>query len=604
MPTKEESLKNKIKTIPKNPGIYQFFDLNDNIIYIGKAKNLRRRVSSYFKSNAGNKKTEILSKNIRNIKYLVVDTEADALLLENSLIKKYQPKYNIQLKDDKTYPWICIKNEAFPRVFKTRNVVKDGSKYFGPYPNIKTVDTLLSLFQELYPLRSCNLDLSKKNLKRTHYKVCLEYHIGNCMGGCENFETEKQYRSYVSDIESILKGNIKPVVETLTKRMFDHAKALKFEEAKRIKDNIVSLKKYQSKSTIVSPKIDSVDVITIHNKKNCAYVNYLVIKNGSIIHGYTFEVKKKLDEDSSRIIEFVLPQLRSRFNSQSNEILISEDLAINFEGLKLITPMRGEKKALVDLSIRNTKFYALDKKRQLKNLTKEKSSDVFLRELKNDLKLSMVPFHIECFDNSNLQGSNPVAACVVFKNGRPSKKDYRHFNIKTVVGPDDFLSMEEVVYRRYKRMIENRDSLPQLIIVDGGKGQLKSSLTALKRLNIDQELKVISIAKRLEEIFFPGDSLPLYLDKRSKSLKLIQHIRNEAHRFGISHHRNKRSKNFIKSEIDQIKGIGNKTKESLFIQLKTIDKIKSANLETLSSLIGVSKGKIIYNYFKKEKSNS
>ena len=601
MPIKEVFLKKKIKTIPENPGIYQFFDLNNNIIYIGKAKNLKKRVSSYFTANKGNKKTELLTKNIRNIKYLVVNTEADALLLENSLIKKYQPKYNIQLKDDKTYPWICIKNEAFPRVFKTRKILKDGSKYFGPYPNIKTADTLLTLFQELYPLRSCNLDLSKKNIKKKHYKVCLEYHIGNCMGGCENFETEEKYQSYVSDIESIIKGNIKSVIEILTKRMSDFANALKFEEAQVIKDNILSLKKYQSKSTIVSPKIDNVDVITIHNEKNCAYVNYLVIKNGSIIHGHTFEVKKKLDENSSKIIEFVLPQLRSRFNSQSNEILISEDLSIDFEGLKFINPKRGEKKALIDLSSRNTKFYVLDKKRQLKNITKEKTSDVLLRELKNALNLSRFPFHIECFDNSNLSGSNPVAACVVFKNGKPSKKDYRHFNIKTVVGPDDFLSMEEVVYRRYKRMIEDGHPLPQLIIIDGGKGQLNSSLSALQRLNINKELNIISIAKRLEEIFSPGNPLPLYLDKRSKSLKLIQHIRNEAHRFGISHHRNKRSKNFLKSEIDQIKGIGNKTKESLFIKFKTLDKIKAAKLNTLTSLIGNSKGSIIYNYFRKEK---
>ncbi len=601
MPTKEESLKNKIKTIPKTTGIYQFFDQNDNIIYIGKAKNLNRRVSSYFTSNAGNKKTEILSKKIKNIKYLVVDTEADALLLENSLIKKYQPKYNIQLKDDKTYPWICIKNEAFPRVFKTRKVVKDGSKYFGPYPNIKTADTLLSLFQELYPLRSCNLDLSKKKVKKNKYKVCLEYHIGNCMGGCEDLQTEEEYQSYIADIENIIKGNIKSVVGKLTKRMFDDAKALKFEEAQIIKDNILSLKKYQSKSTIVSPKIDNVDVVTIHNEKNFAYVNYLVIKNGAIIHGYTFEVKKKLNETSSRIIEFVLPQLRSRFNSESNEILVSENLKVNFEGLKFIKPKRGEKKALVDLSLRNTKFYLLDKKRQLKNKTEEKRSELLLNEVKNDLKLSLVPFHIECFDNSNLQGSSPVAACVVFKNGRPSKKDYRHFNIKTVIGPDDFLSMEEVVYRRYKRMIENGEPLPQLIIIDGVKGQLNSSLSALQRLNIDEELNIISIAKRLEEIFIPNDPLPLHLDKRSKSLKLIQHIRNEAHRFGVSHHRNKRSKNFIKSELDQIKGIGNKTKESLFIEFKNIDAIKSANLHTLTSLIGNSKGNIIYKYFRKEK---
>ena len=597
MPVKDEFLKNKIKTIPKNPGIYQFFDINNNIIYIGKAKNLKKRVSSYFTSNRGNKKTELLTKNIRNIKYLVVDTEADALLLENSLIKKYQPKYNIQLKDDKTYPWICIKNEPFPRVFKTRKIIKDGSKYFGPYPNIKTADTLLSLFHELYPLRSCNLDLSKKK----HNKVCLEYHIGNCMGGCENFETEEKYNSYVSDIENIIKGNIKSVIEILTKRMSDFANALKFEEAQVIKDNILSLKKYQSKSTIVSPKIDNVDVITIHNEKNYAYVNYLVIKNGSIIHGHTFEVKKKLDENSSKIIEFVLPQLRSRFNSQANEILISEDLSVDFEGLKFINPKRGDKKALIDLSTRNIKFYVLDKKRQLKNITKEKPSNVLLRELKNILNLSRVPFHIECFDNSNLSGSNPVAACVVFKNGKPSKKDYRHFNIKTVVGPDDFLSMEEVVFRRYKRMIESGQTLPQLIIIDGGKGQLKSSLSALQRLNIDKELNIISIAKRLEEIFSPGNPLPLYLDKRSRCLKLIQHIRNEAHRFGISHHRNKRSKNFLKSEIDQIKGIGNKTKEFLFIEFKTIDKIKAANLNTLTTLIGKSKGNIIYNYFREER---
>jgi excinuclease ABC subunit C len=529
---------------------------------------------------------------------LVVDSELDALLLENNLIKKYQPKYNIALKDDKTYPWICIKKEAFPRVFSTRNLVKDGSKYLGPYPSVKVMHTLLNLLKEIYQLRTCALDLSAKKVAEKKYKVCLEYHLGNCKGPCVGHQSEANYQEYIDQIESILKGNIGSVLTHLRKIMQEFAENYKFEEAQAIKEKIQTLENYQSKSTIVSPTVDKVDVITMVEDEKTAFVNYFVISNGAIIHGFTIEVKKKLDETDAEIIAFALLEMRERFNSQSKEILIEKEIDLEIPGLQFFVPQRGDKKHLVDLSIRNAKFYRLEKLKHERIKNPEEHTDRILSQLQKDLRLKELPVHIECFDNSNIQGTNPVSACVVFRNAKPSKKDYRHFNVKTVVGPDDFASMEEAVGRRYRRMLDENQPLPQLIIIDGGKGQLGAALKALETLGLRGKIAIIGIAKRLEEIFFPGDSIPIYLDKRSESLKVIQHLRNEAHRFGITHHRNRRSKGAFVSELTSIEGVGPKTHEELMKAFKTVSKIKEANLESLSSVIGQAKGKIVWEYFR------
>jgi len=546
----------------------------------------------------------MLVKQIADIKYIVVDSELDALLLENNLIKKYQPKYNIQLKDDKTYPWICIKNEPFPRVFTTRRVIKDGSKYYGPYPSVKVVNTLLELIRDVYPLRSCALDLSAKKIKEGKHKVCLEYHLGNCMGPCEGKESEEQYDRYISDIQHILKGNLGTVISSLKDLMQEQAANLQFEEAQRIKSKIETIQRYQAKSTVVSPTIHAVDVITVVQDPKVAYVNYLVISNGAIIHGLTVEVAKKLDESEVEIIQFVLPQMRERFNSQSKEVLVERELGFGTDDYAFFMPHRGDKKSLVELSSRNATYYRLEKRKHEKIVNPERHTERILDTIKKDFRLDTLPRHIECFDNSNFHGTHAVSACVVFKDGKPSKKDYRHFNIKTVDGPDDFASMEEAVYRRYRRLKEEGQTLPQLIVIDGGKGQLSSAVKALDDLGLRGEMAVVGIAKKLEEIFFPGDSYPIYIDKRSESLKVIQHLRNEAHRFGITHHRNKRSKAALVSELTQIKGIGEKTFEDLIRNFKSIEGVKRASQKDLEDAIGKSKAKIIRDYFKDSDSDN
>ncbi len=597
MASKNTDIVLKLQTLPEKPGVYQYFDVNEKIIYVGKAKNLKKRVSSYFNKNQENGKTRVLVKQIIDIKYIVVDTELDALLLENSLIKKYQPKYNIQLKDDKTYPWICVKNEPFPRVFTTRRMIKDGSKYFGPYPSVKVVNTLLTFIKEVYPLRSCALDLSAKKIAEKRHKVCLEYHLGNCKGGCVGYEKEVQYDIYIKEIEHILKGNISQVINSLKSTMTDYSTNLRFEEAQEVKSKMETIQRYKAKSTIVSPTIEKVDVITILQDAKTAYVNYLVINDGAIIHGLTFEVTKKLEETDEEIIGYVLPEMRERFNSLSKEVLVSNAIDLKIDGVQFFVPQRGDKKALIDLSERNSKFYRLEKMKQEKIKDPERHTERILEQIRVDFRLQDKPVHIECFDNSNIQGTHAVSACVVFRNGKPSKKDYRHFNIKTVEGPDDFASMEEAVYRRYKRLLDEKESLPQLIVIDGGKGQLSASLKALEDLNLRGQIAIVGIAKRLEEIFFPGDSFPIYLDKRSESLRVIQFMRNEAHRFGITHHRNKRSKAALTSELTQIKGIGTKTHEDLMLVFKTVSKIQTANMAELASVIGKAKAGIVFNYF-------
>ena len=597
MSPKRKDVQLKIQSLPDKPGVYQFFDASEKIMYVGKAKNLKKRVSSYFNKTLENGKTRVLVQQICDIKYIVVETELDALLLENSLIKKYKPKYNIQLKDDKTYPWICIKNEPFPRIFTTRRVIKDGSKYFGPYPSVYVVNTLLSFIKELYPLRNCNLDLSAKKIAEKKHKVCLEYHLGNCKGGCVGYESEETYNTYIKDIEHIVKGNLTQVITTLKEKMLQHSNNLEFEEAQALKSKIDTINRYKAKSTIVSPTIQNVDVMTVLQDAKTAFVNYLVINDGVIIHGLTTEVNKKLDETDEDIIGYVLPEMRERFNSASKEVLLSAKIGLKLEGVEFFVPLRGDKKSLIELSERNTKFYRLEKLKQEKIKDPERHTDRILEQIRVDFRLRDKPVHIECFDNSNFQGTNAVSACVVFKNGKPSKKDYRHYNIKTVEGPDDFASMEEVVYRRYRRLLDEGESLPQLIVIDGGKGQLSASLKALEKLDLRGKIAIVGIAKKLEEIFFPGDSLPIYIDKRSESLKVIQHLRNEAHRFGITHHRNKRSKGALISEITQIKGIGSKTYEDLMTHFRTVSAISTTTKEDLAKVIGQAKAEIVFNHF-------
>ncbi len=591
-----DDLKLQLKLIPQEPGVYQYYDKDDKILYVGKAKNLKKRVSSYFNKQHDNAKTNVLVKKICSIKHIVVSTETDALLLENNLIKKYQPRYNVLLKDDKTYPWICIKKEAFPRVFQTRRVIKDGSEYFGPYTNKKTVRTLLELIKGLYTLRTCNYQLSRENINNQKFKVCLEYHLKNCKGACEGYETEETYNKQISAVREILKGNFKESLHNFRKLMHSYAENLQFEDAQRIKEKLETLENYQSKSTIVSPKISNVDVFTIVSDESYGYVNFLQISYGSIIRSHTLELKKKLQETDKELLELGIIELRNRFHSQSKELYVPFELDLG-ENLKITIPKLGDKKHILDLSLRNAKYYRMERFKQVKITDPERHSNRIMQQMKKDLRLHEEPRHIECFDNSNIQGTNPVAACVVFKNAKPSKKDYRHFNIKTVEGPDDFASMEEVVYRRYKRLLEEEAPLPQLIIIDGGKGQLSSALKSLDILGLRGKIAIIGIAKRLEELFYPDDKYPLYLDKKSETLKVIQFLRNEAHRFGIEHHRNRRSKNALQTELETINGIGEKTIVALMKSFKSVKRIKEASLNDLENVIGFSKAQKIYEEF-------
>lgn len=594
------SLKEIIKTLPNKPGVYQYFNSEGIIIYVGKAKNLKKRVSSYFNKNHESGKTSILVKQIVDIKILVVESEIEALLLENNLIKKYQPKYNIMLKDDKTYPWICIKNERFPRIYSTRNIVKDGSEYFGPYASVKMMNTVMELIRQLYPLRNCNYNLSKENIADKKFKVCLEYHIGNCKGPCINEQTEEDYNESISNIKAIIKGNINSVTKHLKPLMKDYADSLEFEKAQQIKEKIVTLENYQSKSVVVSPSINDVDIFSVISDEKYGYVNYLKVINGAIIQGHTLELKKKLDETDDELLQIGIAELRQRFDSQSKEVIVPFKPDLEDESIRFFVPQRGEKKKLLELSERNAKYYKLERSKQKANVSPTKHSDRILERLQKDLRMPEKPIHIECFDNSNIQGSNPVAACVVFKDAKPSKNDYRHFNIKTVEGPNDFASMEEVIYRRYKRLLDENQPLPQLIIVDGGKGQLSSALKSIDELGLRGKITIIGIAKKLEEIYFPNDSIPLYLDKKSESLKLIQYLRNEAHRFGITHHRNKRSKGAIKSELAEVEGIGYKTAQQLLWKFKSVARVKKATLKELEDTISKKRAKIVFEYFHKK----
>ncbi len=590
------SLKIQLSTLPNSPGVYQFYDDNEIILYVGKAKNLKKRVASYFTKNHAYGKTRVMVGKIKTIKHIVVATESDALLLENSLIKKHQPRYNVLLRDDKTYPWICIKNERFPRIFPTRKLINDGSEYYGPYTSMKTVKVLLDLVRSVYPLRTCSYDLSKEKIASGKYKRCLEFHLGNCKAPCEDLQNATDYHRQIAEIREIIKGNFKSSLTYFKHQMKAFAQEMEFEKAQRIKEKIEVLENYQVKSTIVNPKISNVDVFSIFSDETHAYINFLQVSHGSIIRSHTLEIKKKLDESDEDLLQLAVVELRQRFSSESKELYLPFPIVLE-ETLKLSVPKLGDKKKLVELSLRNAKFYRQERFKQMKITDPDRHTKRIMGQMKADLRLSKEPRHIECFDNSNMQGSNPVAACVVFFDGKPAKKEYRHFNIKTVTGPDDFASMEEVVFRRYKRMLNEGQNLPQLIVIDGGKGQLSSALKSLELLGLRGKIAIIGIAKRLEEIYFPDDPIPLYLDKKSETLKIIQQLRNEAHRFGITFHRNKRSAAAINSELEGIDGIGAKTAEQLLKEFKSVKRIKEASIDTLAKSIGMVKAKKVFASF-------
>ncbi len=590
------TLEIQLQTLPHQPGVYQYFDVEGKILYVGKAKDLKKRVSSYFTKQHDYGKTKVLVKKIATIKHIVVATETDALLLENNLIKKYQPRYNVMLKDDKSYPFICVKNERFPRVFSTRRVIKDGSEYFGPYTSMKTVHTLLDLIRGLFQLRTCNYDLSKAKVNAGKYKVCLEYHLGNCKGPCEGLQSESDYHEDIKSIREILKGNFKDSLAQFKKQMKQCAEEMQFEEAQKIKDKIEILENYQAKSTIVNPKISNVDVFTIVSDESYGYINFLQLSYGSIIRSHTLEIKKKLEETDQELLELAITEIRQRFHSKSKEIYVPFHVEIG-EDIRVTIPQLGDKKRIVELSERNAKYYRMERFKQVKITDPDRHVKRIMAQMKVDLRLNTEPRHIECFDNSNIQGSNPVAACVVFKDGKPSKKDYRHFNIKTVEGPDDFASMEEVVYRRYKRLLDEGQPLPQLIVIDGGKGQLSSALKSLETLNLRGKVAIIGIAKRLEELYYPDDLIPLYLDKKSETLKVIQQLRNEAHRFGISHHRNQRSKDALTTELETIPGVGEQTVITLMKQFKSVKRISEAKFEDLKDVVGATRANKIFDFY-------
>lgn len=601
MITDPDRFKNIIRLLPSKPGIYQFLDSSGSIMYVGKAKNLRKRVISYFSKNQSGK-TEVLLRRTSDIRHIVVDNESDALLLENNLIKKHQPRYNILLKDDKTFPWICIKKEPFPRIFSTRNTIRDGSVYFGPYTSGLMVKTLLDLIRQIYKLRTCSLNLTLSNIEAEKFKVCLEYHLGNCKAPCTGFQSEADYAENIQQIREILKGNISSVIDHLRTQMISFAGEMRFEEAQRIKEKIDILAGFRSRSSVVSNTIRNVDVFSYTRETDYAYVNYLKVVNGAVIQAFTVELKIRIDEEKESILGYAITEIRERLGSDSPEIIVSFKPDIQIDKIKYIVPKAGEKLKLIELSERNAIYYKLEQKKKRADLVKpQERTGKNLEKLKNDLHMSDIPVQIECFDNSNIMGTNPVAACVVFRNGKPSRKDYRHFNIKTVTGPDDFGSMEEIVYRRYKRVLEEKTSLPQLVIIDGGKGQLSSAMKSIVRLGLKDKLTVIGIAKKLEEIYFPGDSVPIYIDKNSISLKIIQQLRNEAHRFGISFHRDKRSSAMIKSDLDEIDGIGPKTKEILLREYGSLENIRKLPGESLQKLVGSSKTRILLEYFGKQR---
>lgn len=591
------SLELQLKTLPSEPGVYRYYDKNEQLLYVGKAKNLKKRVLSYFNKNLSGYRIKIMVSKIQRLETTIVNSEYDALLLENNLIKEHQPFYNVMLKDDKTYPWICIKNEDFPRIFLTRNVIKDGSEYYGPYAKVRPAKILLDTIKHIYKLRTCNLNLSPSKIADGKYKVCLEYHIKNCEGPCEDLESKEDYDEKIDAIRGIIKGDFRKAKDYLVNQMMKLASSLKFEEAQIIKERLDILEDYQAKNTVVNPNIDDVDVFGMISDETAAYVNFFKIRNGNIIQSFTTEIKKILEETDEDIMEEALIEIRQKFSSDSKEVLLPFHLSVEIPNVKLIVPKVGDKKRIVELSEKNAKEYRLEKLKQVQIVDPERHTNRIMAEMQKLLRMPVEPRHIEGFDNSNIQGTNPVSACVVFKDGKPSKADYRIFHPKTVEGPNDFATMEEVIYRRYKRMLDEGESLPQLILIDGGKGQLSSAVKSLRLLGLYGKITIVGIAKRLEEIFFPEDPIPLYLDKKSETLKILQRVRDEAHRFGVKHHRTRRKNSTIKSELEEIPGVGEKTIELLLSKLKSVKRIKEANLETLEEILGKSKAKVIWEFF-------
>jgi excinuclease ABC subunit C len=594
---KDSTLKQLVRTLPDKPGVYRYLDKDGKVIYVGKAKNLKKRVASYFTKNHQSGKLRLLVRKIADIKFVVTDTESDALLLENNLIKKYQPRYNIQLKDDKSFPWICIKNEPFPRVFPTRNPQKDGSEYYGPYTSVKMMRTLLDIIKQLYPLRTCKLNLTRKNIEKGKFKICLEYHIGNCKAPCVGKQSEEEYDEAIAHVRSIIKGDVAEIIKALKTKMFDFAEQTEFEKAQIIKEKIDILENYKSKSTIVNPKISNVDVVSVVDEQELAWVNWLRIVNGAIVQAHTVEVKKKLEETKEEVLTLTLADFRQRFGGKTNEIIVPFHPGIAMENITFTIPRRGDKKQLLDLSLRNAMFYRMERNRRRELVDPERHSRRIMDTMKKDLRLDVTPNVIECFDNSNFQGDYPVAAMVQFVKGKPNKKEYRHFNIKTVEGPDDFASMEEIIYRRYSRLLQEKKPLPQLIVIDGGKGQLSAAVKSLNKLGLSGKMGIIGIAKKLEELYYPNDPVPLYLDKTSETLKVIQQLRDEAHRFGITHHRKKRDKGTLKSELTAIEGVGFATAQKLLRKFKSVKKIKTSSEQVLAEVIGKSKAAVVYNHF-------
>lgn len=591
------SLELQLKTLPSEPGVYRYYDKNEQLLYVGKAKNLKKRVLSYFNKNLSGYRIKIMVGKIQRLETTIVNSEYDALLLENNLIKEHQPFYNVMLKDDKTYPWICIKNEDFPRIFLTRNVVKDGSEYYGPYAKVRPAKILLDTIKHIYKLRTCNLNLSPAKIAEGKYKVCLEYHIKNCEGPCEDLESKEEYDEKIDAIRGIIKGDFRKAKDYLVNQMMKLASSLQFEQAQIIKERLDILEDYQAKNTVVNPNIDDVDVFGMTSDETAAYINFFKIRNGNIIQSFTTEIKKILEETDEDIMEEALIEIRQKFSSDSKEVLLPFHLSVEIPNVKLIVPKVGDKKRIVELSEKNAKEYRLEKLKQVQIVDPERHTNRIMAEMQKLLRMPVEPRHIEGFDNSNIQGTNPVSACVVFKDGRPSKADYRIFHPKTVEGPNDFATMEEVIYRRYKRMLDEGEDLPQLILIDGGKGQLSSAVKSLKLLGLYGKITIVGIAKRLEEIFFPEDPIPLYLDKKSETLKILQRVRDEAHRFGVKHHRTRRKNSTIKSELEEIPGVGEKTIELLLSKLKSVKRIKEANIETLEEILGKSKGKMIWEFF-------
>lgn len=601
MSSTAENIKSKLASLPDSPGVYRYYDVDGTILYIGKAKNLKKRVSSYFTKTHDSARLTLLVRKIHDLEYIVVRTEFDALILENNLIKEYRPKYNIALKDDKTYPWICVKKEPYPRVFQTRKQIKDGSLYFGPYASVRMMYALLDLIRELYPLRTCNLNLTEQNIEAKKFKVCLEYHMKRCLGPCEGKQSLENYNVNIAEIKDIIKGNFHSVVRDLKTSMKEASEALDFEKAQYIKSQISALENYQSRSAVVSSTVGNVNVFSIVKDDKYAYVNYLDVVDGIVVQSQTIELKYSLDETMVELLEIAIGEFRLKFGSEAKEIIVPFELELETDMFEITVPQRGDKKTLQELSHKNAAQFMLDKHKQESIKNPERNTERIMEQMKNDLRLTEWPRHIECFDNSNIQGTNPVSACVVFKDGKPAKRDYRHFNIKTVEGPDDFASMEEVIYRRYLRLKEENQPLPQLIVIDGGKGQLGAAVASLDKLELRGKIAIISIAKRLEEIYYPGDSVPMYIDKKSETLRIIQHMRNEAHRFGITHHRARRSKNAIGSGLMAIEGIGEKTAQDLLRHFKSLKRVKEASLEDLEKIVGKSKAEIVFEKLRSEK---